>query len=191
MTMSSAAPTTPTDAHGRTEELEPHGILGHSARRDSLAFARPAPGRYLAVEDGEVTRLVALHQTVTHLGRGFSADLRLEDQSVSRRHAVVVDNGEGVRILDDRSANGTFVNGVRVTDCELHDRDVDPSRSCCSDFSHGHAAERRYAGAERRSDHDVWSPSHWEQSLHQIQGRRERCVGGGGWWQWCSSSRWG
>ena len=124
MTMSSAASTTPTDAHGRTEELEPHGILGHSARRDSLAFARPAPGRYLAVEDGEVTRLVALHQTVTHLGRGFSADLRLEDQSVSRRHAVVVDNGEGVRILDDRSANGTFVNGVRVTDCELHDRDV-------------------------------------------------------------------
>ena len=61
---------------------------------------------------------------MTHLGRGFSADLRLEDQSVSRRHAVVVDNGEGVRILDDRSANGTFVNGVRVTDCELHDRDV-------------------------------------------------------------------
>ena len=124
MTMSSAAPTTPTDAHGRTEELEPHGILGHSARRDSLAFARPAPGRYLAVEDGEVTRLIVLHQMVTHLGRGFSADLRLEDQSVSRRHAVVVDNGEGVRILDDRSANGTFVNGVRVTDCELHDRDV-------------------------------------------------------------------
>ena len=124
MTMSSAAPTTPTDAHGRTEELEPHGILGHSARRDSLAFARPAPGRYLAVEDGEVTRLIVLHQMVTHLGRGFSADLRLEDQSVSRRHAVVVDNGEGVRILDDRSANGTFVNGVRVTDCELHGGDV-------------------------------------------------------------------
>jgi pSer/pThr/pTyr-binding forkhead associated (FHA) protein len=61
---------------------------------------------------------------VTHVGRGFSADLRLEDQSVSRRHAVVVDDGEGARILDDRSANGTFVNGVRVTDAQLHDRDV-------------------------------------------------------------------
>ena len=122
--MSSAASTTPTDARERTEELEPHGILGHSARRDSLAFARPAPGGYLAVEDGEVTRLVALHQAVTHVGRGFSADLRLEDQSVSRRHAVIVADGDGARILDDRSANGTFVNGVRVTDAELHDRDV-------------------------------------------------------------------
>jgi pSer/pThr/pTyr-binding forkhead associated (FHA) protein len=61
---------------------------------------------------------------VTHVGRGFSADLRLEDQSVSRRHAVIVDDGEGARILDDRSANGTFVNGARVTDTELRDRDV-------------------------------------------------------------------
>ena len=62
---------------------------------------------------------------MTHLGRGFSADLRLEDQSVSRRHAVIVDDGDDdARILDDRSANGTFVNGRRVTDAVLHDRDV-------------------------------------------------------------------
>ena len=127
--MASAASRTPTEVHAPTEELEPHGVLGHSARRESLAFARPAPGHYLAIEDGGVTRLVALHQAVTHVGRGFSADLRLEDQSVSRRHAVVVDDGEGARILDDRSANGTFVNGtfvngVRITDAQLRDRDV-------------------------------------------------------------------
>ena len=68
---------------------------------------------------------MALQQPVTHVGRGFSADLRLEDQSVSRRHAVIVDDGgDGVRILDDRSANGTFVNGRCVTDAVLHDRDV-------------------------------------------------------------------
>jgi pSer/pThr/pTyr-binding forkhead associated (FHA) protein len=122
--MATAASPTPTEAQMPTEALEPHGILGHSARRDSLAFARPAPGRYLAIEDGELTRLVALQRSVTHLGRGFSADLRLEDQSVSRRHAVIVDDGESARILDDRSANGTFVNGVRVADAELRDGDV-------------------------------------------------------------------
>jgi pSer/pThr/pTyr-binding forkhead associated (FHA) protein len=122
--MASAASISPTEVHAATEELEPHGVLGHSARRESLAFARPAPGRYLAIEDGEVMRLIALHQAVTHVGRGFSADLRLDDQSVSRRHAVVVDDGAGARILDDRSANGTFVNDVRVTDAHLQDRDV-------------------------------------------------------------------
>jgi len=122
--MATAACTTPTEAQVPTEALEPSGVLGHSARRDSLAFVRPAPGRYLAIEEGDVTRLVALHQSVTHVGRGFSADLRLEDQSVSRRHAVIVDGGEGARILDDRSANGTFVNGRRVTEAVLRDRDV-------------------------------------------------------------------
>jgi pSer/pThr/pTyr-binding forkhead associated (FHA) protein len=122
--MATATRTTPTEAQAPTEPLEAAGVLGHSARRDSLAFARPAPGRYLAIEDGDVMRLVALHQPVTHLGRGFSADLRLEDQSVSRRHAVIVDGGDGVRVLDDRSANGTFVNGRRVTEAVLRDRDI-------------------------------------------------------------------
>jgi pSer/pThr/pTyr-binding forkhead associated (FHA) protein len=122
--MAIAARTSPTAAQAPTEALDAPGVLGHGARRESLAFLRPAPGRYLAIEDGELTRLVALRQPVTHLGRGFSADLRLEDQSVSRRHAVVVNASEGARILDDRSANGTFVNGRRVTDAVLRDRDV-------------------------------------------------------------------
>ena len=124
--MATAARTSPTVTQAPTEALEPDGVLGHNARRDSLAFVRPAPGRYHAIEEGELTRLVALQQPVTHLGRGFSADLRLEDQSVSRRHAVIVDggDGDGARILDDRSANGTFVNGRRVTEAVLRDRDV-------------------------------------------------------------------
>ena len=123
--MATATRTSPSATQAPTEAFEPDGVLGHNARRDSLAFVRPAPGRYLAIEEGELTRLVALHQPVTHVGRGFSADLRLEDQSVSRRHAVLVDGrDDGVRILDDRSANGTFVNGRCVTDVVLHDRDV-------------------------------------------------------------------
>ena len=122
--MAIAACSTPTQAQAPTEAHEAPGVLGHGARRESLAFVRPAPGRYLAIEDGGLTRLVVLHQPVTHLGRGFSADLRLEDQSVSRRHAVIVDGPEGARILDDRSANGTFVNGRRVADALLRDRDV-------------------------------------------------------------------
>ena len=124
--MTIAAWATPTETQAPTEALEPQGVLGHSARRDSVAFIRPAPGRYLAIEDGELTRLVALQQAVTHIGRGFSVDLRLDDQSVSRRHAVIVDAGVGggARILDDRSVNGTFVNGRRVTEAVLCDRDV-------------------------------------------------------------------
>jgi pSer/pThr/pTyr-binding forkhead associated (FHA) protein len=85
---------------------------------------RIAPGRYLALQEDGITQLIPLHREVTHMGRGFSADVRLEDQTVSRRHAVIVDRGDGPRILDDRSANGTFVNGLRVAEARLRDRDV-------------------------------------------------------------------
>jgi pSer/pThr/pTyr-binding forkhead associated (FHA) protein len=122
--MTIATPDRRTAAEASTETHERAGILGHSARRGSLSFDSPAPGRYLAVEEGEVTRLVPLHGQVTHLGRGFSADVRLDDQSVSRRHAVIVAHPHGTRILDDRSANGTLVNGQRVTEATLHDRDM-------------------------------------------------------------------
>jgi pSer/pThr/pTyr-binding forkhead associated (FHA) protein len=50
--------------------------------------------------------------------------MRLEDQSVSRRHAIITRRLNSTRILDDRSSNGTFVNGRRVTDEQLHDGDV-------------------------------------------------------------------
>lgn len=122
--MTTAAPDRLTAALDPTEPHDAPGVLGHSVRRESLAFARPAPGRYLAVEEGELMRLVPLHGQVTHIGRGFSADLRLEDQSISRRHAVVVEHPGGAQILDDRSANGTFVNERRVTEATLNDRDV-------------------------------------------------------------------
>ena len=122
--MTTAMPDRRTSAAASTETHEPAGILGHSARRGSLSFESPAPGRYLALEEGEVTRLVPLQGTVTHVGRGFSADVRLEHQSVSRRHAVIVEHPTGARILDDRSANGTFVNGRRVSEAVLRDRDV-------------------------------------------------------------------
>jgi pSer/pThr/pTyr-binding forkhead associated (FHA) protein len=122
--MTIATPDRRVASEASTEAHEPAGILGHSARRGSLSFETPAPGRYLAVDEGEITRLVPLHGPVTHLGRGFSADVRLEEQSVSRRHAVIVERGDGTRILDDRSANGTFVNGRRVTEATLRDGDT-------------------------------------------------------------------
>jgi pSer/pThr/pTyr-binding forkhead associated (FHA) protein len=122
--MTIATPDLRSAPEAETETHEPAGVLGHSSGRGSVSFARPTAGHYLALEEGELTRLIPLRGAVTHVGRGFSADLRLEDQSVSRRHAVIVDRGAGARILDDRSANGTFVNGKRASEATLRDRDV-------------------------------------------------------------------
>ena len=91
---------------------------------DASERAEIEPGRYLVLAEGDSERVVTLDPGVTHVGRGFAVDLRVEDRSVSRRHAIVVNDDDGVRVLDDRSANGTYVNGRRVTDAPLRDGDV-------------------------------------------------------------------
>jgi hypothetical protein len=49
------------------------------------------------------------------IGRGSRADVRLRDHSVSRRHASI-ELLEGQHLLRDAgSANGTFLNGLRLT----------------------------------------------------------------------------
>ena len=71
-------------------------------------------GRYLAFED-EGTQLVRLEKGWTRIGRSVTADIRLDDPTVSRRHALVVwEPGEPLRVLDDRSLNGVFLNGEVV-----------------------------------------------------------------------------
>ena len=42
---------------------------------------------------------------------------------MSRRHALIVRQHDGVRVLDDRSLNGVFVNGERVEWRALADGD--------------------------------------------------------------------
>jgi FHA domain len=125
------APTTP-DPH-ETAALEAPWLdpvtdalrlVDYRVRRRAVPPERAAPGRYLALADGEASLLVPLEREVTHLGRGFTADLRLAEQRVSRSHAILVQRGASVRLLDDRSTNGTFVNGGRVIDSELRDGDM-------------------------------------------------------------------
>jgi pSer/pThr/pTyr-binding forkhead associated (FHA) protein len=68
------------------------------------------PTLYIAEDD----RVVALHEGVTRIGRSLTADLELEDMTVSRRHALIV-RGEGKTVLlDDGSRNGVRLNGVRI-----------------------------------------------------------------------------
>jgi hypothetical protein len=81
------------------------------------------PGRYLIFQDGDSVRTVRMSATSMRIGRSLSADLRFEDPTVSRRHAVLVAEADGVRVLDDRSLNGVFVNGERVVSQTLGDGD--------------------------------------------------------------------
>jgi pSer/pThr/pTyr-binding forkhead associated (FHA) protein len=122
MASSSTLPDTLDDT--RTAVIDALPRVSFRDRRHGVGTDRPDPGRYLEVDDGDERLLLPLRPGTTHVGRSFGADVQLEDQSVSRRHAIVHQRPSGSRILDDRSANGTFVNGRRVTEAELRDGDV-------------------------------------------------------------------
>jgi predicted RNA-binding Zn-ribbon protein involved in translation (DUF1610 family) len=93
---------------------------------DWLEEARDAlvsEGDYLAFQDDERVNVVALQDGWTRVGRSLSAHVRLDDPTVSRRHALVYRDDSGARVLDDRSLNGVFRNGDRVELAELADGD--------------------------------------------------------------------
>ena len=123
--MLSTAPTDPSSAEQQaTDRIDVLGRFDHQTQAHAVDPAEALPGRYLAVEGADGSRLVALHDPAVYVGRSFTAGLRLDDQSVSRRHAIITRRGGATWILDDRSLNGTFVNGLRVEEARLHDGDV-------------------------------------------------------------------
>jgi pSer/pThr/pTyr-binding forkhead associated (FHA) protein len=82
---------------------------------DELREGLTDPGQYLAYRNDEDDIVAyALQREWTRIGRSLAADIRFDDPTVSRRHALIVRQPDGLRVLDDRSLNGVFVNGERV-----------------------------------------------------------------------------
>jgi pSer/pThr/pTyr-binding forkhead associated (FHA) protein len=81
------------------------------------------PGRYLAYEQDSRIVVAPVSREWTRIGRSLAADVRFDDATVSRRHALIANEEGGVRVLDDRSLNGIVVNGRRVEWSPLMDGD--------------------------------------------------------------------
>ena len=90
---------------------------------DDARAGLTVPGKYLAYEESGRHVVVAISREWTRIGRSLTADVRFDDATVSRRHALVVNQAEGARVLDDRSLNGIYVNGRRVEWSPLADGD--------------------------------------------------------------------
>jgi pSer/pThr/pTyr-binding forkhead associated (FHA) protein len=105
------------------------GAVNLSARREPPAWLEETraglttPGRYLAFEQDDRIVVAAVSREWTRIGRSLAADVRFDDATVSRRHALIANEETGVRVLDDRSLNGISVNGRRVEWSPLVDGD--------------------------------------------------------------------
>jgi hypothetical protein len=79
---------------------------------------------YLIVLAGpNVGEMYPIDGAESFVGRGANATIRLGDDSISRRHVRIVLDGKEVRVEDLGSANGTVLNGERVTAGPLRDGD--------------------------------------------------------------------
>jgi transcriptional regulator of acetoin/glycerol metabolism len=78
----------------------------------------PVPGLVLIFGGGKPVCLpVRLDGKPVVLGRYATEDVTVvDDDRISRRHTRITARGEGVRVTDLESRNGTFVDGVRVQD---------------------------------------------------------------------------
>jgi SARP family transcriptional regulator, regulator of embCAB operon len=98
----------PLDVKGparRTAASTVHNIRTRTSVDASSALARlrtPGGGIY------------PLRATATRIGRHSNNDIVLDDASVSRHHAVIIDTGTSFVISDLRSANGVEVRGEHI-----------------------------------------------------------------------------
>ena len=73
----------------------------------------------------QLLRTETLSQPVIKVGKLSSSHLRIDDESVSRMHAVIEVTGPGdISIIDLGSTKGTIVNGQKVNKAKLQDGDV-------------------------------------------------------------------
>ena len=77
-------------------------------------MARVRPGTLLYYQDTQNEAYLPLDQDVTTIGRSVSCDVVIPLSIVSRLHARIELQHDRYVLSDAGSANGTFVNGVRI-----------------------------------------------------------------------------
>jgi pSer/pThr/pTyr-binding forkhead associated (FHA) protein len=103
--------------------IDPDAEVEDDAWLAELRDGLHEPGQYVAYSSGEEVVAYTIAREWTRIGRSLAADIRFDDPTVSRRHALIVRQPDGLRVLDDRSLNGVFVNGERVEWSTLADGD--------------------------------------------------------------------
>ncbi|MGQ9454661.1 MAG: FHA domain-containing protein [Armatimonadota bacterium] len=106
--------------------------MGNQLSRDQHTTQPLQPGapdsvkaKLIAIAGPYDGQVFALKPDVTEIGRESTKDIALSaDNTVSRKHARIVREGNSYVIYDEGSSNGTYVNNIRVTRQELAKSDT-------------------------------------------------------------------
>jgi pSer/pThr/pTyr-binding forkhead associated (FHA) protein len=91
-----------------------------SGRGESLAaFLAGHDAALVVVRGSGAGRECRLDREKLVLGRGAGVDLSFDDEHMSSEHAAIEWSGDGFRVCDLGSTNGTFLNGKRIAAQDL------------------------------------------------------------------------
>jgi pSer/pThr/pTyr-binding forkhead associated (FHA) protein len=97
-------------------------MSGRSSEEQAAVSALPSGSALLVVRRGpNVGARFLLDADVTTAGRHPSADIFLDDVTVSRKHAQFLRHGTAFEVKDLGSLNGTYFDGVRIETALLSD----------------------------------------------------------------------
>jgi pSer/pThr/pTyr-binding forkhead associated (FHA) protein len=118
----SAAPTIASSGFEPPTTFGPNATQSASQATSVAAATIEHPARLiLRADNGEVLQEYVLEKPEISIGRAPNSDILLsKDKLTSRRHATIAyENGEYI-LHDERSANGTFVNGQQLDEMAAH-----------------------------------------------------------------------
>src|SRR6516164_6939036 len=104
--------------------ITPRPILPAHPPGEDIYYTGLHMGAVLVGTDGPSRgRLILLGATEVSLGRHENNSVAIDDVAASKHHCVIRPCGGRFQLHDLKSRNGTFVNGVPVTDWLLEDDD--------------------------------------------------------------------
>lgn len=109
--------------------------------------AEPEPSLVLAVlqniDDGTA---YAINSPLANIGRATTNEIVIDDAAVSRRHAVLQQEGFGAFTIENLSGNGTFVNHRKIDKSPLVDGDLITMGSTTFRYAQSDPGERSAGG---------------------------------------------
>src|SRR6201997_868977 len=103
------------------------------------------------------------------IGRGSDSEIRINDHSVSRRHARIQPGADGYYAVDLQSTNGTYVNDTPASMYKLKDGDYLRVGNCIYRFLIGGNVEAEYhEEIYRLTIMDALTETHNKRSLFQF-----------------------
>ncbi len=85
-----------------------------------------------------------LNQSSTLIGRSPKTDIQLDEDSISRNHAIIANEGQRIVARDLGSTNGTYINDVPIKETELRDGDQIKIGRTIFKFLSGNNVEHAY-----------------------------------------------